>query len=159
MSAQVNLVAVKDGKILDSLVLTLTVPEARQSFITHGNASDAYNAQGIVKALTSCYTYHSKHTVPFSKYDARSKQEILKTAFVAYMNRITQADGELFSFSDMKIADLVKPMEERLKYMDKAETIHRFNYVSDCMTVEAWMQFVERNQENDFHIVVVGDIV
>ena len=75
------------------------------------------------------------------------------------MKRITQADDGLFSFADMKIVDLVKPMEERLKYMDKAETIHRFNYVSDCMTVEAWMQFVERNQENDFYIVIVGDMV
>lgn len=159
MSAQVNLVAVKDGKIVDSLVLTLTVPEARQSFIKHGNASDAYNTSTIVKALSSCYAYHSKHTVPFSKYDARSKQEILKTAFVAYEKRIAQAGGEVFSFSDMSIADLVKPMEEKLKYMDKAESIHRFNYISDCMTVEAWMQFVERNQDNNFHIVVVGDMI
>ena len=160
MSAQVNLVAVKDGKILDSFVLNnVTIPEARQSFIPSGTISPAYNVQDVMKALKLCYSYHSKHSIPYSKYDARTKQTILSVAFDAYSKRISQAGDSLFSFSGMNIEQIVEAMETKLKYKDKTETIEYFNYVSDCFMVAAWMDFVERNQEMDFHIFIAEDMI
>lgn len=158
MSAQVNLVAVRDGKILDSFVLSMTIPEARQSFCLQGNASNAFSAQNIIPVLKLCYSYHSQHTIPYSKYDARLKQSILAHAFDAYSKRIKASDG-LFSFSDMEISELVKPLELKQKYMDKAEPLEKFNYVSECMMIASWMEFVERNQENELFIVIIGDMI
>lgn len=144
---QVNMVAVIDNRIIDSMVLSISEKDVRKNFIETGaNAFYLDKDKILCHIFPILYHYHNLNNRPYNKYLARKKEILMKYVF--------NACSKIDDLSTAKVFDIIEPIEKDLNFMKNIDKQDMFNYISDCEEIQNWLSFISRNKGNDLYIYI-----
>lgn len=148
-----NLVAVNDlNQVIDAYSLDISENNVRSYFKENKASYLLLKDKIFTSYLPKFYKFHTSVVKPYNKSDA-SKKEVIMNAVFKKCDELYKAN-DLDTLSTFKIDEIVKPLEDKMKFTLLLDRIDLFNYMSDCVMVQDWIDFVVRNNDNELYILI-----